>query len=382
LCRLHPVEIRPLLLYYMDLIVNNGGNRQSETFRHMELCGAIHLHTTFSDGGVSYPQLIEAAKTVGLDYVVVTDHGSLAGKEAGHEGFSGGLFVCVGYEHNDANNINHYLAMGCNSVVKYSNDPQGYIDRIKEAGGIGFIAHPIERRHYFEKYPPYPWTAWDAVRFDGIELWNQMSDWLENLRSCFNVIRLFYPRRFLLEIRKELLEKWDTMNMLCFVSGIGGVDAHTMKMRIGPFRIVIFPIKVELKGIRTHVFIEEPLPANDTAHAKAVLLDALKKGHGFISNFRRGDAKGTKIFLQDNGGACFPPGLPDRELSLPARMSVFLPGAAEVRLVRNGVCVDRRMGSSAEFRITGPGLFRIEVYKGKYAWIYSNPFPVGSYPLP
>ncbi len=358
---------------------NNGA--MDGSFTHTELRGAIHLHTTYSDGGVSYPVLIDTAAGLGLDYIVVTDHGSLAGREAGYERFHGDLFVCVGYEHNDAGNINHYLAIGCESVVSWRDTPQGYIDRIKAQGGVGFIAHPIEVRHYFEKYPPYPWTAWDATGFDGIELWNQMSDWLESLRHRLHFVKLFYPRRFLLEIRKELLARWDAMNRSRFVAGIGGVDAHTMKVRFGPLSRTIFPIKVELKGIRTHLYVERPLPACDVAGAKAMLLSALKNGNGFISNFRRGDAKGTRMFFLDNKDRAVPPGLCGIAAEAPGRLVVQVPEQAEIVLVRNGERIASHGGREAEFAIRNSGVYRIEARKGKYGWIYSNPFPVGSYPL-
>jgi hypothetical protein len=361
--------------------IENGSVMRRETFDSLELSGAIHLHTTFSDGGVSYPVLIAAAKEVGLDYVVVTDHASLGGRKAGYEGFSDKLFICVGYEHNDTGNINHYLALGCDTVVNYHDTPQGYIDRIKAQGGIGFIAHPVEVRHYFDKYPPYPWTEWSATGFDGIELWNQMSDWLENLRSRLHFVKLFYPRRFLVEVKKELLARWDSLNRQRFVSGIGGVDAHTMEMRFGPFRFIIFPIKVELKGIRTHVYVERALPQDDPAAAKAMLLCALRNGNGFVCNYRRGNAGGTRIFLVDADGRALPPGLPPKAPALPGHLFVTVPEKATVHLVRNGERVAVAGGRNAEFAISSDGVYRIEVYKGKYAWIYSNPFPVGHYPL-
>jgi hypothetical protein len=349
--------------------------------RYHELCGALHLHTVFSDGGVGYPVMIDSAKAVGLDYIVVTDHMSLRGIEEGFEGFSGGLFVCIGYEHNDSNNLNHYLAIGSRRIAERCVEPQQYIDEIQKQGGIGFLAHPVEKRHYFKKYPPYPWTRWDVSRFDGIELWNQMSDWLENLKSWLYFMRLFYPRRFLVEIQRELLEKWDSLNRERFVGGIGGVDAHTMKVRIGLFRRTIFPIKVELKGIRTHLYIEQPLPKTDTAAAKSILMETLKKGNGFISNYRRDDARGTKIYIEDSTGGCFAPGMRANDLKLPACIRTELTDSACIRLVRNGRYEASREGTSAAFDITSPGLYRVEVYKKKFAWIYSNPFPVGRYPL-
>jgi len=350
-------------------------------FPFTELVGALHLHTTFSDGGVTYPQMILAAQDVGLDYVVVTDHMALSGRDAGFEGFAGSLFVCVGYEHNDDNNKNHYLVLGTESVIGYHAEAQGYIDRVREAGGVGFMAHPAEKRHYFEAYPAYPWTNWNVTGFDGIELWNQMSDWLENLRTRLHFTRLFYPRRFLREAPRELLSRWDEFGRTRFVAGMGGVDAHTMKIRIGIMRRTVFPIKVELKGIRTHLYLQNPLPPSDPKRSKSLLVEALKKGRSFISNFRRSDARGSLIYLEYGEGRVVCPGMPDEEVPAPAIIRVRLPREAELRFIKNGSCIDRRKGASADFDVRTKGSYRIEAWLGKHAWIYSNPFCVGGYPL-
>jgi len=171
----------------------------------IELSGALHLHTTCSDGGVDFPTLIQTAKDVGLDYVVVTDHMTLKGRELGYEGFSEKLLVVIGYEHNDSNNINHYLALGTSKVARVHNDPQHYIDAINQDGGAGFLAHPVEKRNYFKNYPPYPWTAWNTHGYDGIELWNQMSEWLEHLKCWAQFFHLAYPRRFYVMRPKTVL---------------------------------------------------------------------------------------------------------------------------------------------------------------------------------
>jgi hypothetical protein len=346
-----------------------------------EMCGALHLHTNFSDGSVDCPQLIATAKEVNLDFIVVTDHLSLKARESGFEGFSEDLFVLVGYEHNDSNNLNHYLALGTSKVIRVHDKPQKYIDEIKKEHGIGFLAHPNEKRHYFKDYPAYPWKDWNIQGFDGIEVWNQMSDWLENLKSWANFFRLFYPRRFLAGIESDLLSRWDECNRLRYVSGIGGVDAHTMKAKIGPFRLTIFPIKVELQGIRTHLYFTAPLPKGDPIEAKALFLNALKNGNGFIANFRRGDAKGSRIYLTYSNGIFSFPGPGDPHGVLPATLHVELAEEARIHLIKNGAIVQKTFGKNSAFDITGKGLYRVEAFKGKNAWIYSNPFPVGTYPL-
>lgn len=346
-----------------------------------EICGAIHLHTTYSDGGVNYQELIDAANAVNLDFIAVTDHMSLGGKESGQEGFRGDVCVLVGYEHQDRINHNHYLALGVDEVFHNLDNPQDYINAVKDSGGIGFLAHPAEKRHYFGNLPPYPWTEWQVSGFDGIEIWNQMSDWIEKIRSPLSAIRLFYPRRFLAAPPSELLMKWDTLNRERFISGIGGVDAHTRRVGKGFFSILVFPIKVELQGIRTHVYLTDELDKSDFTGSKKAILNALRDGKGFFSNFRRGDARGTEFFMECNDGQIVLPGKP-AHFSLPSRLLVSLPGMGTIHLVADGKRIRTVQGKKAEFQITDSGIYRIEVYRKSKAWIYSNPFPVGNYPFP
>jgi len=355
----------------------NEGKQQS----FYELCGAIHLHTKFSDGGVTYDELIDAAQYVNLDYIVVTDHMSIAGKKAGYEGFHNNLSVIIGYEHHDQENRNHYLAVGTEDVFSDLSDPRDYIEAVKKAGGIGFLAHPAEKRHYFGKLPPYPWTRWDLEDFDGVELWNQMSDWMEQLQSWIRFVRLMFPRRFLGNVPKDLLKRWDSLNRERFVSCIGGVDAHTRRIGTNLLHITVFPIKVELKGIRTHLLFDTPINRNDFGVQQSKIMEALQAGHGFISNYRRGDARGTRMFLHHNNGTTVLPGARTKKGDLPAILNVTLPETADIRLIANGTLVAKKSGDNAEFLIERNGVYRIEVFKKERAWIYSNPFPIGPYPM-
>lgn len=351
----------------------------SKQFSYKELCGAIHLHTKYSDGGIDYPKLIDAANKVGLNFCIVTDHMSLGGLEDGFEGIKNDVFIIVGYEHQDQDNKNHYLAIGVSEVFKNINNPQDYVTAIKNAGGIGFIAHPAEKRNFIGRFPPYPWTDWNVTGFDGLEIWNQMSEWVEQLKSWLSVIRLLYPRRFLDAAPSELLHRWDMINKSQFVSGIGGVDAHTRRIGKGICSLVVFPIKVELKGIRTHVFIPDNVNLTNFIEVKKALLNALKNGHSFISNYRRGDATGTQMMLRFSDGSVCPPGS-NFNNSLPDSIIVKIPKKAEIRLLFNSSIVKKIVGKTATFKIDTPdGVYRLEVYRKNKAWIYSNPFPIGIY---
>lgn len=346
----------------------------------LEVCGAIHLHTTFSDGNTHIRELISIAKGIGLDFIVVTDHMTLQGFEERYEGFSDGLLVIIGYEHNDLNNKNHYLAIGTEHVIREQNSSQQYIHAVKNAGGIGFLAHPAEERSYFSKYPSYPWTDWNVTGFDGIELWNQMSEWTENLKSWRSFFTIFYPRRFLKGIPLSLLKRWDELNRRDFFSGIGGVDAHNHRITFGILSRHVFPTKVELKGVRTHLYVPDHFKTAPSREAKTLFLSALRDGRGFVSNYRRGDARGTKIFLYRDD-MVIPPGRSTKSLALPVCLRVSLPEKSEIRLIKNGRFLIKSRSTHEDFEIKDSGLYRIEVFRKNKVWIYSNPFPIGNYPL-
>ncbi len=342
-----------------------------------EICAAIHLHTSFSDGSVDYQTLRRTAREVGLDCVLVTDHMTLEGHRRGLGGYGGDLLVIVGYEHEDAEGKHHYLVFGVDKVVAERDHPQHYIDRVREAGGIGFIAHPFERRRYFRRLPAYPWRNWQVRGFDGIEIWNQMSDWVEELRSWASIVRFAYPRRFLTGAPRELLTLWDALNRERFVAGLGGVDAHTRVLRAGPLHYTVFPLKVELKAIRTHLYLPCELRSLEPHAMEPAVLSALSDGHGFVSNLRRGDARGARIYLRIADGSTYPPGRLPAYVAPPGFLHVLLPLEAHVRLVRNGETISRRRCSSMAFPVESPGVYRIEAYREGRPWIYTNPFRVG-----
>ncbi|MCL2218406.1 MAG: hypothetical protein FWB94_00775, partial [Chitinispirillia bacterium] len=68
-------------------------------------------------------------------------------------------------------------------------------------------------------------------------------------------------------------------------------------------------------------------------------------------------------------------------LSLPLTMNVKLTRKAKIMLIRNGKVIKSTSSKNAGWTITEPGVYRIEARRGGSAWIYSNPFPVGQYPI-
>jgi len=79
------------------------------TDRFVRVSGVAHIHTTHSDGGGTVADIESAAAAAGLDFVIVTDHNSLAAKP--REGYGDtGVLTIVGTE--ISNHEGHLLAVG------------------------------------------------------------------------------------------------------------------------------------------------------------------------------------------------------------------------------------------------------------------------------
>ena len=56
----------------------------------IELTGAIHMHSVFSDGSGEVEEIARYAEEVGLDYLILTDHNTL---RALKEGMRDGIII-------------------------------------------------------------------------------------------------------------------------------------------------------------------------------------------------------------------------------------------------------------------------------------------------
>jgi hypothetical protein len=116
--------------------------------------------------------------------------------------------------------------------------------------------------------------------------------------------------------------------------------------------------------------METPLSKN-FADDQTRILDALRTGRSFISNYRCADARGFRFWIDGNGPAAFPgPSINFRE-GLRARAELPLEGT--MVLLRNGEAVRQSEGKTMEFSLKQPGIYRLEVERKKRAWIFSNP---------
>lgn len=340
-----------------------------------EYSGAIHIHSIFSDGTGEVPQIAKYADEVGLDFILLTDHNTLRAFDEGYEKWYGNTLFLVGCEINDKENKNHYLAFGIEEAFTTRTPAKKYVAKVKEFGGIGFLAHPHEKRKHKE-HPAYPWIEWDTEDFTGIEIWNHMSEWVENLTEENKYRSFLHPLKSIDKPPKETLKLWDELNLKRKVVGIGGIDAHAHKYNLlGFMEVEIFPYKVLFKSIRTHILLEQALKKGksqkDIETAKWQIYDALKDGKCFVANDYVAESKGFRFYAEVNTKKY------QMGDTVPANKNItihiLLPGVeGEIRLFRNGQSVDSESGMGAEFLIDKKGAYRVEVYHQNKPWIYSN----------
>jgi len=269
-----------------------------------EYVGAIHVHSSFSDGSGNVKDIGNIASEAGLDFIIITDHNTLRALKEGYEGWYGNTLLLVGCEINDKENKNHYLALGINDTISTRLPAKEIVAKVNDAGGIGFIAHPLEKRSSMKEHPAYPWTEWDIKDFDGIEIWNHMSEWMERLTEENKYQAFVHPLRTIESPTAEMLELWDKLNLERKVVGIGGVDAHAHKVNLlGFFEVEVFPYKVLFKSIRTHILADEKIEVGASGeaidNAKQIIKNSLKSGRCFVSNHYHSDAAGFRFFAQD-----------------------------------------------------------------------------------
>ncbi len=341
-----------------------------------EYIGALHMHSIFSDGSGKVEEIAGFADEVGLDFIVLTDHNTLRALKEGYEKWYGKSLLLVGCEINDKENKNHYLAFNIEETYSTRISAKEYVKKIKEAGGIGFLAHPHEKRTHMAEHPPYPWTEWDTKDFTGIEIWNHMSEWMENLTEENKYKAFLHPLKTIEAPPAETLKVWDELSQERKVVGIGGVDAHAHKYNIlGFLEVEVFPYKVLFKSIRTHILTDKKLkkdnsPAGIDA-AKKIIYKALEDGRCFIANDYHADAKGFKFYAESGGSKSFMGDSP--EYKSDARLIVELPvDNAEIRIIRNGKLYAKAETSNYELKIKSKGVYRTEIFHNGNAWIYSN----------
>jgi hypothetical protein len=331
--------------------------------------GAIHVHTTVSDGGGTPAEVAAAARAAGLQFVVITDHNTVDAKA--FEGYHDGVLVMVGTEASTTGG--HILGLGVSDpAYRFSGDPLDVLEDIRDLGGIAFAAHPASARSDFR------YTAWDLPGPWGMEVLNgdsqaRAAGWLRLLRAAaLYGLNARYALLGSLTPPTEELARWDALLARRNVPAIAGADAHA---RIPLRKDAALPVpsyEAMLGLMANYVLLEAPL-TGDAARDAAAILEALGRGRSYVGVDALAPAGGF-YFVAEAGGERWTMGdtVPPRE-GLRLRAGGALPADSQVQILKDG-----RPGRDAEGTVSGPGVYRAEVHvHGAITpWILSNPIYV------
>jgi hypothetical protein len=345
--------------------------------------GVIHLHSAYSfDGRASVAEILAAASKSGVDFLLLTDHGTLQAKSDGWEGWHGGTLLIVGEE--IAPRFNHLLAFQVPESIILANDPpecfppQAYLDRIRTRGGMSFIAHPDHEGTRLFHVKHYPWTDWSVTGYTGIGIWDFMTDWQNSLTGYLRAaLSYVYPALFLRGPSPKTLARWDRLSQERRVVGIGELDNHDTVMRLWRFKLPVFPFARVFRLIRTHILTTGPLSGNSRADIAAVF-DALKNGRAYVALDHYRNSSGFSLLLTEEGRSAT---MGDEFiLHRSAVIAASVPHKARIRLIRNGSLFHETTGRELSLTLREPGIYRIEAdlkVHGRYRpWIFSNPITV------
>jgi hypothetical protein len=345
----------------------------------IDLAGVLHVHSLYSDGTGTVPEIAAAAAGNQLDFVLLTDHDSLEAKQRGEEGWHGSVLVLVGVEVSPYRK-NHYLAFGIDKPIDHRGlGPAEIVESVNAAGGFGFLSHPFSMGspRFRRRAGGMSWRDLDVEGYSGVELWSFVTDGAEQIASIADVLRfVLTPGRFIDHPPPKNLDTWDRLCVTRRCVALGGVDAHQVGIRVGnhvPLRLMAY--KRSFGYLHTHVLAERALTGNVEPDRETIYA-ALLAGRVYIAMDALAPASGFRFWAEGDGTALIMGD--EAPAGEPRILRAELPRPARVRLLRDGEEVaGERDVTALEWRADGAGVYRVEAFLERHGrertWILSNP---------
>jgi hypothetical protein len=356
------------------LVTEDGGNT--------EFKGVLHVHSFL--GGHStgtFEEIIDAARSNQLDFVVMTEHPStnFNTAEMTLKGRHGGVLFINGNEARTASADRILLIPGDVQAGDDSKRPtQEVLSR--RTGGSAIVAYPEE------------FKSWEAKGYNGVEVYNVYT----NARQINPLVMFFdglwsyrgYPDLLFANFYRrptDNLNLWDEQNNKQkgerLVATVGN-DAHAnigMSLNDSAGQTVLGfkldPYERSFRLVRVHVL----LPFHGPILDEASLLAAISRGNCFIGFDLFGDTTGFRFTAQDGNQKRI---MGDEiKLEREVHLTATVPVTGQIVLLKNGAVVqDNSAVNKLEFVAREKGNYRVEVYlpqlpkpAGDQPWIISNP---------
>lgn len=352
--------------------------------------GVLHVHSFLGGHSTgSFAEIISAAQSNQLDFVVMTEHPSafFDTRRTTLQGQHGGVLFIAGSETSESER-DRFLSFGGDTppiggeASAATASPQTHINREQAAGNLVFVAHP-------ETY-----AGWDTAQsFHGMEIYNLHADAKHINRVTFFFDGLWSYRSYapLLWTRfhqnpAENLRRWDelTARRGRKIVAVAGNDAHAnvglnlQDLTGRPLlQLKLDPYERSFQVVRTHILL-----ARDQLLNRESVLEALTRGHTYVSFDILADATGFR-FSATNGAEVKQMG-DEINLAGGVKLSAKTPLACRLRLVKDGhTLFEEKETARREWLISERGVYRVEAYLSQLPaplndkpWIISNPIYV------
>ena len=327
----------------------------------LEIQGIYHIHTRFSDGRKTTDEIAGLASKAGLNFIILTDHGSPNRESYASQGWKNGVLVLAGSELSVSRG--HLVGLDFKLLSSnFSQNAEEAVFGIMAAGGFSVIAHP---------YSKVQWSWGENIGYSGIEIVN--ANFMLKEELLFSVpylpallIKPSYSLLKILDSPQRELRKWDELNKISQIYGYFSTDAHLL-------------YRSALDFLRLHIILDAPL-SSDFESARGHVFEALRSGRFYNSIHAAAQAAGFR-FWGERGKEVVPMGRTTLfESGLTLHVQAPFPFAKEIHLIQDGKSIFRSTEENISFEAKQPGVYRVEVYLREKSplgkeipWIVSNP---------
>jgi hypothetical protein len=355
--------------------------------------GVTNVRTDLSNGSSSPLEVINDAKSAGLDFLILTDLNPFDHIES-VDGYHGDLFVMTGGEYTflDARLLYYTL----DPLAKPTNPSDAslhFTDILSQKQNdnresILVLAHPFTEKA--------TWTGEYPTGLDGIEVVNPKAissrAWIRSKASVIWSLMIypFNPRYSFLRLFREPVEEvslWNQLSKGRSTLGFSGADASARAVPWADALMKFPSYQKSFEITNNHILLTSELTGNYQKD-RSKIFSALKKGHFYFSLDLLGDPKGFTAFIEDRDKIHL---MGERikfnkNLKLKAKLPILPKDFYEIVLVKNGERDYTVNTSQMEYLITEPGVYRLIVRvspllplpdaKKWMTWIYTNNFYV------
>lgn len=356
--------------------------------------GVTNVRTNLSSGSSSPLDVIEAAKHVEMDFLILTD-ANVFDQIQNMSGYHGNLLVMTQNEFNYLDSRLLYYSDNNDSLPTNPTELNLFFTDLLSQNDPSSRGSQVILSHPFKAGEP-TWTGSYPSGLDGLEVINpkaiSATAWKNSKLSVIWSI-FTYPFNSKLAFLRlfnepnEELALWDKLASERKVAGFSGADASAKAFPLTDYLIKFPSYQKALEITSNHVLIESELIGN-YAKDRQKIMEALKNRQFYMALDLLGDPKGFSAFIKDHdtyypigSSVKFKPGL-----SLQARIPWDMADMFEIVVLKNGQREKTLNQMELSYDISGPGAYRVivrvapflSVLEGKrwITWIYTNHFYV------